>query len=147
MVSAPLEIAVAGKYTPEERLRQQGWRVVNPHRITISFDSFIEYVFASLGEFSVCKNIFVATQSGFFSERSAVYLACGRPVVMQETGFSDHIPCGRGLFAVRSAAEAAEAISTIVHDYERQSNWAREIAREYLDVGKVLPRFLSELGI
>jgi glycosyltransferase involved in cell wall biosynthesis len=100
-----------------------------------------------LGEFGVCKNVFVATDSGCFSERSAAYLASGRPVVMQDTGFSQHIPCGRGLFAVRDVDEAAAAIEEINRDYSRHSQWARELAMEYLDASKVLGKFLSELGV
>jgi len=76
-----------------------------------------------------------------------VYLVSGRPVVLQETGFSDHLPTGRGLFAVRTVDEAAAAIDEIDRDYERQSMWARELAVEYLDARKILAQFLDGLGI
>ena len=66
---------------------------------------------------------------------------------MQETGFSDHLPCGRGLFAVRDAEEAAAAIGEIQGDYDRHSTWARELACEYLSASKVAGRFLAEIGI
>lgn len=66
---------------------------------------------------------------------------------MQETGFSAHLPCGRGLFAVRTVEEAAAAIEGIESDYQRHSNWAREIAVEHLDARRVLGQFLKELGI
>jgi hypothetical protein len=143
----PLEIAIAGKEVPRERLRDCGWRLLDSHGVTVTFDSFRDYVSASRGEFSVAKNVFVATSTGFFSERSAAYLASGRPVVMQDTGFSDHLPCGSGLFAVRTVEEAAEAIEEVNRDYQRHSKAARDIALEYLDTAKVLPGFLRDLGI
>ena len=144
---AALELAVAGEGIPRRKLKELGWSLKDAGQVTRSFDSWRDYIAASSGEFSVCKNIFVATRSGFFSDRSAAYLACGRPVVMQETGFSDHLPCGRGLFAVRNVEEAAEAIAEIQGNYEQHSRWAREIAREYLDAERVLGRFLKEVGL
>ncbi len=144
---AALEIAISGKYVPTAQLIDWGWRLRDAHEVTWSFDSFREYIFASKGEFSVCKNVFVATNSGWFSDRSAAYLASARPVILQDTGFSDHLPCGRGLFAVRTADEAAAAINEINSDHKRQSQWAREVAVEYLDAPKVLGKFLRQLGI
>jgi hypothetical protein len=143
----PLEIAVAGKKVPTAQLMRAGWHVRDAHGVTTSYDTFEAYIHASRGEFSVCKNVFVATNSGWFSDRSAAYLACGRPVVMQATGFCSHLPCGQGLFSVRTAAEAAAALNEINADYERHSKCARAIALEYLAASKVLGRFLSELGI
>lgn len=142
-----LELAVAGKHVPTKQLVEAGWRVRQAHKVTVSVDAYREYIRASKGEFSICKNVCVATNSGWFSERSAAYLASGRPVVMQETGFSSHLPCGRGLFAVRTVAEAAAALDTIHGDYERHAKWAREIAVEYLDARKVLRELLRELGL
>ena len=145
-VETPLEIAVSGD-VPQERVRRAGWRVRGSIGLTLSFESFVDYLRASHGEFSVCKHVFVATNSGFFSERSAAYLACGRPVVMQDTGFSAHLPCGRGLFAVRNVQEAATAIREIQGDYDRHSRWAREIASEHLEATRVLADFLEDTGI
>ena len=99
------------------------------------------------GEFSVCKNVFVATRSGWFSDRSAAYMASGRPVVVQETGFSRHLPCGEGLFAVETVDEAAAALDEVAANYPRHSRAAREIAQEHLAAAKVLKRFLDELGV
>jgi len=111
------------------------------------FDSFIDYISSSSGEFSVCKNGYFATNSGWFSDRSAVYLACGRPVIMQDTGFSDHLPCGKGLFSVKTVEDAAGAIDEIYSDFDNHAVWAREVAFEYLDASKVLKKFLNELNI
>jgi hypothetical protein len=145
--SERLEIAVAGANTPLQRLTSSGWSVRDAHATTTTYDAFVDYIRASKGEFSVAKGVFVATQSGFFSDRSAVYLACGRPVVLQETGFSAHLPCGEGLFAVASQDEAAAAIAAIAADYPRHSRAARRIAREFLDTRVVLSAFLRRIGV
>ncbi len=147
LTNIPLEIAVHGKDVPVQELLDHGWLIRDAHQVTSSFDSYGDYIATSCGEFGVCKNVFVATQCGWFSDRSAAYLASGRPVVLQETGFSNHLPCGEGLFAVRNAEEAAAAIEAIAGNYARHSHAARSLAREYLDASVVLGRFLTELGI
>ena len=119
----------------------------NAHTVTASFDSFWEYIRRSRGEFSVCKHVFVATNSGWFSDRSGAYLASGRPVIIQDTGFSAHLPCGEGLIAVRTMEEAAEALDEVTKDYARHANRAREIAWDQLEATKVLGKFLDEIGI
>ena len=146
-ISVPLELAVAGKPMPTQQLMEARWCLRDAHEVTVSLNSYKRYIRASRGEFSVCKNVCVAMNTGWFSERSAAYLASGRPVVMQETGFSRHLPCGRGLFAVRTVNEAAAAINEINSDYERHAKWARDIALEYLVAEKVLGKFLRELNI
>src|SRR5215470_13041861 len=130
LTTAPLEISVSEKNVPIKQLQDCGWRIRNAHEVTVSFDSYAAYIRASQGEFSVCKNVFVATNSGWFSDRSAVYLASGRPVVMEDTGFSAHLPCGEGLIAVHTVDEAARSLDEIAGDYTRHSNRAREIAVE-----------------
>jgi hypothetical protein len=145
--ASSLEIAVAGRNVPKSALTEAGWRVRDSHSVTVSFDAFRDYISGSKGEFSVCKNIFVETHSGWFGDRAAAYLASGRPVVMQETGFSSHLPCGRGLFAVRTVEEAAAAIAEIESDPESHSRWARELVAAHLDTRVVFRRFLGELGI
>jgi hypothetical protein len=146
-VASTMEIAVSGRRVPTERLLRAGWSLRNAHDVTSSYDSFAAYVRQSRGEFSVCKNGFVATNSAWFGDRSAAYLASGRPVVLQETGFSQHLSCGKGLFAVRNAEEAAAAISELDADYQYHCRWARRIAAEYLDAPRVLGKFLDELGV
>lgn len=145
--AVPLELAVAGADVPTDFLRATGWRLRSAHALTMSVDSFKGYVLASRGEFSVCKNVFVATRSGWFSDRSAAYLASARPVVMQDTGFSAHLPCGEGLFAVATVEEAAAALDEVAANYARHSRAAREIAQEHLAAVKVLTCFLDELGV
>jgi hypothetical protein len=147
MTTSTLEIAVSGKNVPTQRLLSAGWRFRDAHNASMSFDIFTDYIRTSRGEFSVCKNGYVATNSGWFSDRSAAYLASGRPVVMQDTGFSSYLPCGQGLFSFCTVEEAAAAINEIEANYDRHSILARNIAVEYLDAAKVLRKFLNELGI
>lgn len=146
MVPVPIELAVSGR-VPLEHLTGAGWRIRDAHHVTASVDSFVDYIYASKGEFSICKNGYVATNCGWFSDRGAAYLASGRPVVQQDTGFGFHLPCGEGLFAARTVEEAAAAIDEIDGDYERHSKRARDVALEYLDAPKVLGVFLRELGV
>ncbi len=145
--SVPMEIAVSGKHVPADQLASAGWRVRDAQAVTLSYNAYGDYITACRGEFSVCKNVFVALNTGWFSDRSAAYLAHARPVVLQDTGFSQHLPVGEGLFAVRTIDEAAAAIEAIESDYPRHSRKAREIARAYLDAEVVLTQFLHAIHI
>jgi hypothetical protein len=143
--SVSLEAAIAGHRVPYDRLRANGWRITNAHEATLSVDSFHDYIRGSRGEFTVCKNGFVALRTGWFGDRSSAYLASGRPVVAQDTGFSRNLPCRRGLFAVNDSAEAAAALEEIEADYAMHSKAAREIAAEYLDAAAVMQRILDTI--
>lgn len=145
--STCFELAVAGKNAPQDLLQSHGWKVIRAHDTTITFQVFMDYIARSKAEFSVCKNVFVALQAGLFSDRSAAFLAAGRPVIMQDTGFSDHLPCGTGLFAVNNLQEARAAVQEIESDWKKHSLAARAIALEYLDTSVVLNQFLKEIGI
>jgi hypothetical protein len=146
LTTQPLEAAVGGRF-PAEELRSAGWRLCPARQVTATVESYWDYIRRSRGEFSVCKHVFVETRSGWFSDRSAAYLASGRPVVLEETGFSAHLPCGEGLFAVRTKEEAAEAIEEISRNYSLHSKRAREIAEEHLDSRKVMARMLNGIGV
>ena len=142
-VDEPIEVAVSGRHVPRERLREHGWHVRDADTLTTSVDAYRDYVCASKGEVSVAKNAFVETWSGWFGERPGFYLSCGKPVVLQDTGFSAHLPCGRGLFAVRDVEEAAEAIRAINTDYPLHAAAARELAREHLSSDAVIGELLA----
>ena len=110
-------------------------------------DDYQQYIQASRGEISVAKNLYVATRSGWFSCRSACYLAAGRPVIVQDTGFSDVIPTGAGLFAFSDGQEAEEALAAVEADYDRHSRAAREVAGEFFDARRVLSKLLQHAGL
>jgi hypothetical protein len=141
----PLELALGSIGDDEvDELRGEGWNVTesigDPQR-------YRDYIVGSAGEFTVAKEQYVAPRSGWFSDRSSCYLAAGRPVVTQDTGFGKFVPTGEGLFAYSTAEEAAAAIEAIAGDYERHSAAAREIAREYFDAERLLGRMLEEVGV
>jgi glycosyltransferase involved in cell wall biosynthesis len=147
LVKCVMEVAVAGRRVPQVELSSNGWTISDAEKVTKTYDSYHAYIVGSLGEFSVCKNVFVDMRTAWFSDRSAAYLAAGRPVVLQDTGFSEHLPCGRGLFAVSNPEEAANAIDEILSDYPAHAHSAREIAEEYLDASKLMGRLLTDVGI
>lgn len=146
-VSCAMEVAVSGRSVPKERLAQNGWLVRPANEVTRTVDSYRKYIMQSMGEFSVAKNAFVETQSGWLGDREGVYLSYGKPVVVQETGLPKHFPCGRGLLSVRNVEEAAGAIAEIRADYRRHSLAARKIAEEYLSPEKVVGDFLHKVGL
>lgn len=147
LLTVPMEIAVSGKNIPRHRLASAGWAVRDAQEVTASFDSYSRYIASCRGEFSVCKSVFVELATGWFSDRSAAYLASGRPVVLQDTGFSRHLPAGEGLFAVKNEEQAVDAITEIESNYEFHSRMARQIAAEYLDSKVVLGKLLDEINI
>jgi hypothetical protein len=109
--------------------------------------AYQQYINASRGEFTVAKDVVVRTRSGWFSDRSVCYLAAGKPVVTQETGFSKFIPTGRGLFAFSTLDEARTALETINRDYLTHAHAAREIASAYFHSTTVLTALLHEAGV
>lgn len=146
LVGANMEAAVSGKNIPFDWLRNYKWNIVNGTSVTMSYQNFCNYIENAKAEFSVCKNVFVALNTGWFSDKSAAFLASGRPVVLQNTGFSEHLPCGIGLFAFTNMEEAVEAIDQIENNWHKHSKAARELAMECLDVKVVLKKMLSELS-
>jgi len=120
------------------------WSIVDPVKFCGSLDDYRRYIQSSRGEWSVAKNGYVQGRPGWFSERSACYLAAGRPVIVQDTGFDAVLPVGEGILPFSTVEEAAEAIAEVERDYSRHSRAAREIAAMYFDAGHVLTRLLDE---
>lgn len=144
--SLELVLNIAPNDPDLELLGEQGWRVESP-ALVWSPEMYRDYVSSCAGEFSCAKGGYVGTRSGWFSDRSACYLAAGRPVIVQSTGFEDVLPTGEGLFAVSSAEEASEAIRAVRADYARHSRAASEIAREFFDSDTVMARMLEVAGV
>jgi hypothetical protein len=141
-------IPAVGMTAEEGRsLAENGWQLRDSHAFTTDPWSYREYIQASRGEFTVAKDQNVRLRSGWFSERSACYLAAGRPVVTQDTGFGSVLPTGEGLFAFNTMEDILTAFETINTDYERHSRAAREIAEEYFRAETVLGRLLDGLGL
>ncbi|MEP6910008.1 MAG: glycosyltransferase family 2 protein [Actinomycetota bacterium] len=131
----------------QQLLEENGWRVRPAAELSTDLDVYRSYIVDSRGEFTVAKDQNVRLRSGWFSDRSATYLAAGRPVVTQETGFSNTLPTGEGLFGFSTMDEILAAVEEINSDYERHSAAARAIASEYFDAERVLSRLLVEVGL
>jgi hypothetical protein len=142
-----LEVAVSGSNVPKEQLVNNGWKIKQADDISVSVESYLEYIKGSKGEFSVAKNVFVDTWSGWFGDRPAYYMSFGKPVILQDTGWSEYLPPGEGLFSFSNMVEAIDAIYAINDDYDRHSKRAREIAFDHFEANKVIKNFLNTVGI
>ena len=138
-----------GSYQPSDQtmLEQKGWRVIPAASLSGDVDAYRQYVATSRGEFTVAKDQNVRLRTGWFSDRSVSYLAAGRPVINQETGFSNTYPTGEGLFGFQNMEDILSALESVNADYERHSRAASRIAREYFSYDVVLPRLLSAVGV
>jgi hypothetical protein len=124
------------KLSPRELLQATGWQVVDSLKTCGDLDSYRNYIQSSRAEWSVAKNGYIKGRSGWFSCRSACYLAAGRPVIVQDTGF--RLPAGEGILRFSNLDEAAAAVREVELDYRRHAKAARAIAQEYFDSSKVL---------
>jgi glycosyltransferase involved in cell wall biosynthesis len=142
------ELALSS-YRPEHRtqLEARGWAVRDALAFGLDGDDYRRYIAGSRAEFTVAKEQNVALRSGWFSDRSATYLAAGRPVITQDTAFGTVLPTGAGLFGVATLDEAVAAVEEIEGDYARHCRVAREIARERFEATRVLGELLGEIGI
>ncbi len=138
----PLELALGGG-APAARLEKHGWRLADPLGVSRDPQSYRDYLARSFGEWSVAKNAYVASRSGWFSCRSALYLALGVPVVVQDTGFGCALPTGSGVLPFGTLEEAVEAIHALAAHPARHGEAAREVAETYFDSRKVLTKLVE----
>lgn len=144
------EIAVnTGKTrrTPRDLLTKKGWHLVHPDDVCPDMDSYRSYIESSRAEWSVAKNGYVIGQSGWFSCRSACYLAAGKPVIVQDTGFSKVLPVGDGILTFTTLDEAVSAIHEVEKNYQQHSQSALVIAKEYFCSDKVLSNLLDKCNV
>jgi hypothetical protein len=134
------ELAVNG---PKELLANHGWGCVDALEISKEIECYRRYIAESYAEFSVAKQTYVEHHTGWFSDRSECYLASGRPVVVQDTGFRAALPVDSGILSYRNLEEAKGSIDRVLTDYQKQREAAREVAREYFASDVVLPRLLG----
>jgi len=137
LASAPCEV--------RERLSAGGWEIIDPLRVTRDPRTYQEYLRRSAGEWCVAKHGYVSTRCGWFSDRSAGYLASGRPVVLQDTGFSEYLPCGNGLLPFKTPGEAVSALAALRDDYANHCRAAQRIAQEFFDSDQVLSEMLRQI--
>jgi hypothetical protein len=135
---------------PEDRhrLESNGWRLVSPLKMSLdAFGAYPEYFRRSRAQFTVAKDQNIRLRSGWFSERDVCYLASGKPVVTQDTGFTSTLPTGAGLFAFNTMDEAVAAVEAINADYPRHCAAARAIAENYFSAPKIGAKLLKDIGL
>jgi hypothetical protein len=141
---APMELALAGAPdTVRRALEAGGWRLRDAGEVSRTPAAYQRFLEASRAEFSVAKHAYVITRSGWFSDRTSGYLALGRPAIVQDTGFSEQLPCGKGLLPFRTPAEARAAIRELGDDYESHCRAARAVAEECFDAARILSDLLE----
>jgi hypothetical protein len=147
-VDWPVEVALDIDPTDaadRDRLAAGGWQLADPVAVAGTPDDYRGYVQTSTAELMVAKGIYVHTASGWFSDRSACYLASGRPVVAQDTGIGTHLPTGDGLLVFRTAAEAEAGIADVLAHYQHHRDAARALAEDHLDSDKILPALIDSV--
>jgi hypothetical protein len=144
---AGLELCFSGMKEDAARFESHGWKVRDALIVSRDPWTYRDYIQSSRGEFTIAKEQNVRLKSGWFSDRAASYLASGRPVINEDTGFGAFLPTGEGLFAFDNMEEALEIIPAIEADYTRHSQAARRIAQEFFDSDKVLGDILKQTGL
>jgi hypothetical protein len=146
--SQRFELAL-GRLREDDRglLERNGWHVRSAREVSHDPEAYRRYIHASRAEFTVVKGEYANFRTGWFSERSACYLASGKPVIMQDTGFGSHLPTGDGLFAFATIDDALAALDAVESNYVHHSRAARDLAREFLDTDVVLPGLLAHFGL
>ena len=134
------ELAING---PQHLLREHGWCTVDAMSVSRSLWDYRDFIQRSKAEFAVAKHAYVARRSGWFSDRTECYLSAGRPAVVQDTGWSAHLPSGEGLIGFSTPEEAIAGLAAVDADYARHARRAGDIAREHFDASRVLPRLLE----
>ena len=129
------------------RFERNGWRLASPLQMSVDYWLYRHYIQHSKGEFTVAKDQYVRLNTGWFSDRSACYLAAGRPVITQETGFTKHYGGKFGLLSFQTLEEIGDAIKRINSDYKKHSRAARAIAREFFEAEKVIKSILCRAGV
>jgi len=139
------ELAVGGP-APKQWLRDHGWHLINPLEVTGAIGAYKEFIARSRADFGIAKHAYIASRSGWFSDRSTCYLASGRPVLHQDTGFTDWLPAGEGVLAFSDASDVLECIKRLDMDYERHARAARRIAEEHFEASRIVGRMLDDAG-
>lgn len=143
----PFEMAAGVSAEVKQRLLENRWRHLDSIGVSSDLGSYRDYIRCSRGEFTVARDQYVRPNTGWFSDRTACYLAAGRPVITQETGFSKFLPTGHGLFGFRTRDDVLGAVDVIESAYDRNCRAAREIAHEYFSAEKVVGSLMERAGL
>jgi hypothetical protein len=139
------ELGLGGEQSVRDDLAARGWKISDPREVTLDPWTYQAFIRASKAEFGIAKHGYVASASGWFSERSAAYLACGRPVIHQETGFSNWLRADGGVLAFGTPDEALDRIEDLNRSFVRHCRQARDVVDAYFDFRRVLPALLEAL--
>lgn len=146
----PLKVAVGqtmkGEAFPQQAATEAGWTVLDPWQVAPNWQTYRRFIQESRGEVSVAKEAYVKARTGWFSERSACYLAAGRPVITQDTGWSEHLPNGAGLIGFDDLEGCVDAVHRVERDYAAHAKAADRIARDCFASDRVLGAMLEQLG-
>jgi hypothetical protein len=144
-VSTPMLLAVAGEKYDEQAIKRDGWRFTAANPVTLTAEDYQRFIRDSVGEWSVAKNVYVALRTGWFSCRTACYLAAGRPAIVQDTAWSKFIPSGQGVIGFSTMEEAISAIHDVMNNYPQHRAAAYEMAEQYLTPQKVLAPMIEQI--
>lgn len=145
--SLPFQLAIGTDEDVQRLLQNHGWSVTDSLVISKDIQCYQAYIQRSRAEFTVARDQYVRPRTGWFSDRSACYLAAGRPVITQETGFSKFLPTGRGLFGFQTMDDVLAAVDAIESDYELHCQAARDIAEEYFAAEKVIGSLMERANL
>jgi len=139
-----LELSMSDHPEVQKELHKKGWKISNSLQLSSNPWAYQKFIQSSKGEFSIAKHGYVQANTGWFSERSTAYLASGRPVICQDTGFGETIKCGEGLVAFKTVDEAVAGLEKVNKSYEKHCKKARDLVEEYFNSKKVLDNLLNE---
>ena len=142
-----LVLAVGGSSAPRPALASAGWRLADPLASTCDAHAYRSFISASRADLGIAKHAYVASRSGWFSDRATCFLASGRPVLHHDTGFTDWLPTGEGVLAFSTPDEVIECLARLEADYERHARAARRIAEEHFEAAAVIRRMLDDAGL
>jgi hypothetical protein len=145
--SVAFELATTVPPDVRKRLLENRWRLSDSIQVSQDIEHYRRYIQQARGEFTVARDQYVRPRTGWFSDRSVCYLAAGRPVITQETGFSKYVATGEGLFGFESMQDVLAAIDRIESDYPRACRAARDVAREYFEAEKVVASLMQRAGL
>ena len=139
-------VLAAGGRAPHERLSELGWEFASPLAASRTLEDYRRFIAGSRADLGIAKQAYVASRSGWFSDRSTCFLAAGRPVLHQDTGFHDWLPASDGVLAFSTIDEIVEGLRRLDLDYARHARAARATAQEHFEATRVLGRMLDEAG-
>jgi hypothetical protein len=140
-------LAVGGRRAPRAELERTGWELADPLAATGTIDDYRQFIDKSLVDLGIAKHAYVSSRSGWFSDRSTCYLAAGRPVLHQDTGFRDWLPVEEGVLTFSDMDSLGEALDSLGRDYARHASAARRVAEEHFEARDVLAKMLEQAGV